>query len=171
MLPLGYVGRSQKIGRSLQSSKILGLRKLLCLIGSSAATQIREFLSNLTGMISSSCKEKSINPLLLSEQSCACSLLILEHQTVSLSAANNTEHPLCHQCERIVLSQSLGKAATAEMKGKATVSFAGAMISPISLLEAFCPIHEGSVSEIFQPKAPEFQVVETEGSPPSAKQQ
>lgn len=55
-LPLGYVGRSQKIGRSPQSSKILGLRKPLCLMGSSAATQIREFSSNLTGMISSSCK-------------------------------------------------------------------------------------------------------------------
>lgn len=65
MLPLGYVGRSQKIGRSPQSSKILGLRKPLCLMGSSAATQIREFSSNLTGMISSSCKQKSTNPLLV----------------------------------------------------------------------------------------------------------
>lgn len=56
MLPFGYVGLSQKIGRSPQSSKTLELKKLLSFTGWSTATQIREFSSYLTGMILPSCK-------------------------------------------------------------------------------------------------------------------
>lgn len=53
------------------------------------------------------------------------------------------------------------KVATVEMNGKTSVGFPGAKISPISLLEGFCPMYKGKVSVIFQPEAPDFQVVET----------
>lgn len=55
MLPFGYVGLSQNIGRSPQSSKTLALKKLLSLTGWPTATQMRELPSYLTGMILPSC--------------------------------------------------------------------------------------------------------------------
>lgn len=73
---------------------------------------------------------------------------------------------------RLYWAKAWVKVAATEMNGKTTVGFAGAVISPISLLEGFCPMYKDYVSDIFQPKAPDFQVVETvKIYPPSAEQQ
>lgn len=56
------------MGSSPQRPKILSLRRLVSFSGCSAATQMRNSSSNLTGMISSVCQEERDNVLELLKQ-------------------------------------------------------------------------------------------------------